>query len=91
MCRFLAIAALGAAAALAGCGRVNQSASCREFVACVRAQDAVDGVTTDATRFEPDGDCWGGPDIAELCDRSCVHGTAQLRADHSTLACAVTP
>ena len=53
-----------------GCAEVEQSASCEEYVACIRAQDAVSGVETDLERFEADGDCWGNPEGAALCDRA---------------------
>ena len=65
---FLAVVLLG----LGACARVDQSESCRRYVACVRAADARDGVTTDAVRFEPEGACWDNETIAELCDRACV-------------------
>ena len=74
-------------AASAACGRAPQSEACRTYVACVRALDVRDGLTTDAVRFEPDGDCWGGEKIADVCDRACTRGLALVREAAPGLAC----
>lgn len=59
---------------LLACAEVVQTPACAEFVACVEATDAARGATTDVVRFQPDGDCWGSPAGAELCDHACVNG-----------------
>lgn len=68
-----------------GCAEVEQSASCEEYVACIRAQDAVSGVETDLNRFEDDGDCWGNPEGAALCDRACTNGLEWMRDEVADL------
>jgi len=85
------LALVAAVAALPACLGAEQTAACQQFVACVRELDGRDRQTTDAIRFEPDGDCWGGPTIAELCDHACTRGLEPLRATAPPLACLVTP
>ena len=63
-------------ALLVGCAESNQTPTCAQYVACVRALDAQEDVTTNAKRFEPGGACWGSPEGAELCDRACKGGLA---------------
>jgi hypothetical protein len=76
----LFVAALGCAS-----GPVAQRESCEAYVACVQARDAEIGITTDATRFEPGGACWGNPEIADLCDRACANGLDWLRGAVASL------
>lgn len=59
---------------LLACAEVVQTPACAAFVSCVRASDAAQGITTDLARFEPEGECWGTPAGADLCDRACVNG-----------------
>ena len=62
-----------------GCAEVEPSASCEEYVACIRSQDAVSGVETDLARFEEGGACWDSPQGAGLCDRACTNGLEWMR------------
>lgn len=70
-----------------GCGPVEQTGSCRSFVACVEELDVARGTSTDAERYLPDGACWGGEKIAELCDRSCIKGLTLLGTQQPSLGC----
>lgn len=56
------------------CAEVTQTPACAQYVACVEAKDAAAGTTTDLVRFQPQGECWGSPAGADLCDRACVNG-----------------
>lgn len=85
------LAALAPLAALASCADTEPTASCKAFVACVRALDARDGQTTDARRFEAGGACWDGPAGADACDHACAAGLVELRATAPDLACEVAP
>lgn len=60
----------------AACTEVVQTPACADYVACVQATDASRNTTTDVLRFQPEGDCWGTPAGAELCDRACTNGLA---------------
>ena len=63
-----------------GCsGPVEQRTACAEYVSCIAARDGLRGSTTNVHRFEADGDCWGSPEGADLCETSCVNGLAFLR------------
>jgi hypothetical protein len=68
-----------------GCAEVEQSASCEEYVECIRSRDAVSGVETDLARFEEDGACWGNPEGAGLCDRACTNGLEWMRDEVADL------
>ena len=63
----------------AGCGEVEQTAACADYVRCLEARDAVLGTETDADRFDVGGACWGGAEGAHLCDTACSNGLAWLR------------
>ncbi|MFN0252752.1 MAG: hypothetical protein ACKV2T_38110 [Kofleriaceae bacterium] len=64
----------------AGCfgGPVDQSAECAQYVRCIEATDALAGQTTNLDRYEIDGACWGGSEIAELCTTSCTRALARI-------------
>jgi len=79
---------------LGGCAApegVEQSASCGEFVRCIEARDEVRGVRTDLDRYVEGGDCWGNPEIAELCTTSCERGLEYLRGRFFDLPEVCTP
>ena len=70
---------------VSACAQPEQSAECARYLACVRAIDAQEAVTTDAKRFEADGACWGGPEGAALCTRACAGGLSYLQKAYSDL------
>jgi hypothetical protein len=77
---------------LAGCGSgVPQRAACGDFVACVQARDMERGTTTNLTRFEPDGACWGGDEGADLCETACINGLEFLASSYVDLPEVCTP
>lgn len=76
---------------LFGCAEVTQTPACSSFVACVGARDEASGATTDVVRFEPNGDCWGTPAGADLCDRACENGLAWLRETEPNLPAECAP
>lgn len=66
---------------LAGCSQPQpQSEACAAYIDCIAAVDAARGTNTDVVRYTEDGDCWGSPPGAELCDESCVEGLAWMQA-----------
>ncbi|MBX2802615.1 MAG: hypothetical protein KTR31_33355 [Myxococcales bacterium] len=64
---------------------VDQSQACAEWVSCIDARDAQLGITTDNDRFQLGGDCWGNPEIGELCDKACIAGLDQMRTAYDDL------
>lgn len=72
------------------CAEVSQTDACARYVACIQAKDTDAGTTTDVVRFQPEGECWGTPAGADLCDRSCVNGLAfeRTRAADAPAECA---
>lgn len=77
---------------LAGCSqRQPQSEACAAYVSCVAAIDAARGTETDVVRYTPDGDCWGSPPGAELCDESCTRGLDWMAERWDDLPEACTP
>lgn len=80
-------AALSLLGLLGGCGeeKLEQSASCAQYVACVGAMDATSGTETDLLRFEPEGSCWGFSEAGfDLCDRACTKGLAFVQERYNT-------
>ena len=74
---------------LFGCDtRVDQSASCQQWVSCIEARDQQLGVTTNMVRFLPlttdaddtvvNGKCWDNHELYDLCDKACVAGLAKM-------------
>lgn len=64
---------------LGGCEpeKLEQSAACAQYVACVAALDTSSGTETNLLRFEPEGACWGFSQAGfDLCDRACTDGLA---------------
>jgi hypothetical protein len=76
---------------LLGCAEVSQTPTCEEYVACLGARDEARGTTTDMLRFEAQGDCWGSPAGADLCDRACTNGLAWLQESETDLPEACSP
>lgn len=70
---------------------VEQRAACASFVTCLAARDARDGTSTDVARYLPEGDCWGGDTIADLCERSCESGLSFLAEREPDLGEACAP
>jgi len=84
----LLVAILG----MPGCrSPVDQSAACADYVACIQARDAEQGVSTNLDRYLAGGDCWGNAEIGDLCDRSCENGLDWLRSAEATLPEACLP
>lgn len=76
-------------ATLAGCTLpVAPRPACGAYVDCVRALDASEGVATDVERYLPEGACWGGDELADLCERSCENGLTWLRTHAADLPAA---
>lgn len=76
---------------LFACADVSQSPACATYVSCVEARDAARGSSTDLLRFQPDGECWGTPAGADLCDRACTNGLAWLQESETDLPEVCTP
>lgn len=71
---------------LLGCAEeVTQTPACERYVACLDARDEQRGTTTDMLRFEAEGDCWGSPAGADLCDRACSNGLSWLLESETDL------
>jgi hypothetical protein len=64
---------------------VEQTPACAEWVSCIDARDAQLGVTTDNDRFIAGGDCWGNPEIGDLCDKACAAGMEQMQGMYDDL------
>jgi len=93
MAASIRLAALAAGLALSGClgNPVPQDPVCAAYVACIRAQDAASGLTTDLRRFEAEGDCWANKEIAHLCSSGCARGLEHLRAHVALLPAECAP
>lgn len=74
---------------LPGCQEAEQTVACQQYVSCVRAMDQAESRVSNLERFEPNGACWGGPEGATLCDRSCERGLEWIaeRYDNAPAAC----
>lgn len=81
---------------LIGCDTsVEQSAACEQWVSCIDARDQQLGVATNMNRFLPiktdaegeviEGQCWGNPEISDLCDKGCVAGLEKMTELYSDL------
>ncbi|MEC7240375.1 MAG: hypothetical protein VXW32_04000 [Myxococcota bacterium] len=67
---------------------VEQSAACEQWVSCIDARDQLNGVSTNMVRFLPiktdadgeiiEGQCWGNPEISDLCDKGCIAGLEKM-------------
>jgi hypothetical protein len=89
----LTCAVVLAAALVSGClgGPVSQSVECTRYVACIRALDAAQGLTTNLVRFEADGACWGNGEISQLCTTGCSRALERMRDRTAGLPQECTP
>ncbi|TNE43315.1 MAG: hypothetical protein EP343_33605 [Deltaproteobacteria bacterium] len=83
----LAVLCLAAFALFAhiGCANVIQSDECKKYVDCLAARDTQLNIQTDYKRFSVEGACWGSPEGADLCTRSCKSGSAWLKKSYPDL------
>ncbi len=67
---------------------MEQSEACEQWVSCIDARDQQLGVSTNMKRFLPiktdaegeviEGQCWGNPEIYDLCDKGCEAGLVKI-------------